>query len=203
MGRVGYEQLRLCVLEECQGLCELSLEHPSGRRKSKKSLIFECVGRLEWSSKQYATLVALVEWRENESMIKGTSREKVMSRDNLVAFARDASREDELRKKYNLRKPITPLGGVEAETPQECMHNELCFSLCKTLCLSHGVHVELVPLVRLGYDFVNVMRHIRNTGKAHDGHFLFRGWHLKLIGQPLVEFVCKSKGILLSPMDSE
>jgi ribonuclease D len=200
MGRVGYEQLRLCVLEECQGLCELSLEQPAGRRKSKKSLVFECVGRLEWSSKQYAALVALVEWRENESQMKGRKREKVMSSDKLVSLARDASREDELRKKkYNLRKPITPLGGIDAETPDECMHNELCFSLCKTLCLSSGVHVELVPLVKLGYDFINVMRHIRRNGKAPDSHFLFKGWRLKLIGQPLVEFVCNQRGILLSP----
>jgi ribonuclease D len=191
----GRDMVRDCFSGDCDSLCNFV----ETKAESKANPIFEYLGRQEWTSKQYANLVGLVKWRERNAQESGRYEKRIMTASNMVSIARNASDEELLHNCNGFRRGIAPLGGVVAETASEYLQNDYCFSLCKSLCLSYGIYPEAVPLgARPGYAFVYLMGHLRRSKAFPVGHFLSKGWRLRLVGQPLLEFVCHNKVISLS-----
>ncbi len=184
----GRETLSACFVSECESLCE---------RKSKVPKVFELLGRQEWSVKQYGNLLGLLEWRKAKARaLKLNKEKKVLSDVELVSRARNASNDELIRFCENGFRRVLVMDGIKAETPEEYLENDLCFSLCKAMCLSHGIYPEVVPSGgRFGYEFVHLIRYLRKHERFPESCFLSTGWRFELIGKPLLDFVCHKKPI--------
>lgn len=188
----GREKLRACFVSECKLLCEW-------KGKNKANLVFESLGRREWTVKQYGNLLGLIKWREAKSKALGRNKKRFLPDDTMISLARTATNEELAIRCEDEFKRVLALGGISAETSEEYLQNDYCFALCKTLCLSHGIYPELVPLrARLGYEFVHMMRYLRKYERFPEDCFLSSGWRWEFIGQPLLDFVCHKKAILFS-----